>query len=539
MSGKTYAASVVRAAVLEPGTPHANGDTAVELIGIRKSFGDAIALGGVDLLVEKGEIHALLGENGAGKSTLMSVLFGIYKADSGTVKLYGQEARIRSPKEAAAYGIGMVHQHFRLVPSMTALENIVLGEAGGIAGFWRGSGWKRRKSAEITALCDRYQLRFPLDRPVWQLSVGEQQRIEIMKALYRQCSIIVLDEPTAVLTPHEAEGLLATLGELKKDGKTVILTTHKLREVMASCDRISVMRKGMLVRTIRTSDTNEQQLAEWIIGREPASSSLKAEREPTGKRLLLQLAGITALGDHGELALQGFDLTVNRGEIVGVAGVAGNGQKELSEVIAGSHERTGGSVMFNGERLQGMTIRGMIMRGVAHVPENRMKSGMAGGLNAIDNLLMKSYGSRERSKFGFMRRRANEEWAKAIIEQFEVRTPALGTPVRMLSGGNQQKLLFARELQQHPLLLVAVHPTQGLDVGASETVHQWLLKLRNEGSGVLLISEDLDEMMKLSDRIVVAYNGASQGEFDPAVDSRTAIGLSMAGSGPKGKGGGG
>ncbi|EFM08668.1 ABC transporter related protein [Paenibacillus curdlanolyticus YK9] len=540
MVGKSNAASIVQTATLELDGQRGSGNLAVELTGICKSFGDTVALSGVDLLVEKGEIHALLGENGAGKSTLMSVLFGIYRADSGTVKLSGREARIRSPKDAAACGIGMVHQHFRLVPSMTALENIVLGQNGGIGAIWRGRGWKRRKAAEIAALCERYKLSFPLDRPVWQLSVGEQQRIEIMKALYRQCDIIVLDEPTAVLTPLEAESLLETLGELKKDGKTVILTTHKLREVMASCDRISVMRKGQLVRTVRASDTNEQQLAEWIMGRGTAGSSLKLERRTAAVgKPLLKLEAITALGDHGELALRGFDLTVRRGEIVGVAGVAGNGQKELAEVIAGSQQRTGGTVMFNGERLHAMTIQGMIKRGVAHVPENRMKSGMAGTLSVADNLLMKSYASPQRSTAGFLRRRANVAWAEEIVERFAVRTPGIGAPVRMLSGGNQQKLLFARELQQRPLLMVAVHPTQGLDVGAAEAVHQWLLKLRSEGSAVLLISEDLDELLKLSDRIVVAYNGVAQSEFDPAEASRTEIGLSMAGSGANGRGGGG
>ncbi|WP_127534623.1 ABC transporter ATP-binding protein [Paenibacillus kobensis] len=506
----------------------------VAMTGIRKTFGSTVAIDGVDLAVRRGEIHALLGENGAGKSTLMSVLFGIYKPDAGTVMINGQEARIRSPKDAAGCGIGMVHQHFRLVSSMTALDNIVLGESGGAAGLWRGAAWRRRKSAEITRLCEQYRLSVPLDRPVWQLSVGEQQRIEIMKTLYRRCSVIVLDEPTAVLTPQEADDLLLTLQELKKDGKTVILTTHKLREVMAACDRISVMRKGTMVRTVRAADTNEQQLAEWIMGRErekaeqtePAAG--RRPQAPTGEPLL-ELRGVQALGDHGELALQSFDLTVRRGEIVGVAGVAGNGQKELAEVIAGSRPRVGGEIRLNGEPIQQATIKGMTRRGVAHVPENRMKTGMAGALDVVDNLLMKSYRSRERSAFGLLRKKANAAWAQSLVERFAVRTPDIATPVRMLSGGNQQKLLFARELQQRPLLMMAVHPTQGLDVGAAESVHRLLLQLRSEGSGVLLISEDLDELIKLADRIVVAFNGGANGEFHAAEASRASIGMRMTG----------
>ncbi|WP_127570085.1 ABC transporter ATP-binding protein [Paenibacillus xylaniclasticus] len=505
----------------------------VEMSGIRKTFGSTVALGGVDLNVARGEIHALLGENGAGKSTLMSVLFGIYRPDAGTVKVSGCEARIRSPKEAYGYGIGMVHQHFRLVSSMTALDNIVLGEAGGFADLWRGGAWKRRKSAEIARLCEQYRLFIPLDRPVWQLSVGEQQRIEIMKTLYRQCNVIVLDEPTAVLTPQEADDLLLTLKELKKDGKTVILTTHKLREVMAACDRISVMRRGMMVRTVRTADTNERQLAEWIMGREREEeraelSSQRPLNQADGKPLL-KLRGVQALGDHGEPALQGFDLSVHRGEIVGVAGVAGNGQKELAEVIAGSRPRVGGELWLNGELIRQASIKGMLRRSVGYVPENRMKTGLAGGLDAVDNLLMKSYRSRERSLFGFMRRKANAAWAESLVEQFAVRMPDVATPVRMLSGGNQQKLLFARELERRPLLMLAVHPTQGLDVGAADAVHRLLRRLRDEGSGILLISEDLDELMRLADRIVVAYNGAANGEFIAAEATRTDIGLRMAG----------
>lgn len=497
---------------------------AVEMLGIAKRFGSVKATDGVDFLVKKGEIHALLGENGAGKSTLMSILFGLYRPDEGEVRIHGKPAKLRSPHDAGVAGIGMVHQNFRLVQNLSALENIILGES---TGLWRSSGWFKRKREQIEALAEQFGLRFPVDRPIWQLSVGEQQRVEIVKTLYKHSDIIILDEPTAVLTPNEAEDLYATLLQLKQGGKTVIVTTHKLKEVMASCDTISIMRKGRMIDSMNREATNEKELARLLMGREPMAS-LPVERKPAGE-ILLEIEGLEAKGDHGQRALSGIDLRVCKGEIVGIAGVAGNGQKELAEVIAGMRPSLGGRLAFKGEEIRKPSIDGMIRRGVAHVPENRMKIGMAGSLDVTDNLLMKSYRSPERRKLGFLRKKANREWANELVEAYNVDTPNVEASVRQLSGGNQQKLLLAREIDSRPDLLLAVHPTQGLDVGAAESVHRLLIQLRNRDGAILLISEDLDEVLKLSDRVLVIFNGRINGEFIPHQTRKEDIGLCMTG----------
>jgi simple sugar transport system ATP-binding protein len=497
---------------------------AVEMLGIAKRFGSVKATDGVDFLVKKGEIHALLGENGAGKSTLMSILFGLYRPDEGEVRIHGKPVKLRSPHDAGLAGIGMVHQNFRLVQNLSALENIILGES---TGLWRGSSWLKSKRRQIEALAEQFGLRFPVDRPIWQLSVGEQQRVEIVKTLYKNSDIIILDEPTAVLTPNEAEDLYETLRQLKESGKTVIVTTHKLKEVMASCDTISIMRKGRMINSMKREDTHEKELAKLLMGREPMVS-IPLERKPAGDALL-RVEGLEAKGDHGQQALNGIDLRVCKGEIVGIAGVAGNGQKELAEVITGMRSWTGGNLVFKGEEMRSPSIGGMIRRGVAHVPENRMKIGMAGSLDVTDNLLMKSYLSSERRKFGFLRKKANREWADKLVEAYSVDTPDAETPVRQLSGGNQQKLLLAREIESRPDLLLAVHPTQGLDVGAAESVHQLLVQLRNRDGAILLLSEDLDEVLKLSDRVLVIFNGRINGEFIPQQARKEEIGLCMTG----------
>ncbi|GGG79699.1 ABC transporter ATP-binding protein [Paenibacillus radicis (ex Gao et al. 2016)] len=491
---------------------------------IVKRFGPVIANDHVDFRAKTGEIHALLGENGVGKSTMMCMLSGVYRPTSGEIVLHGKPVHIRSPKDAMKLGIGMVFQNFRLVPNMTAAENIVLGEA---SSFWRGPNWIKRKQEEVEALARHFGLGFPVNRPIWQLSVGEQQRVEIVKTLYRGADLIILDEPTSVLTPVEAEQLFETLYQMKAEGKTVILTTHKLKEVMASSDRISVMRKGKLTHTLDKADTNERELARLMVGKEMAVAKSLESHSP-GKPLLI-VEKLDVYADHGRKALNQLELRVNEGEIVGVAGVAGNGQSELAEVLTGLRAWRKGSIRFNGGELHNGSVRGAIEAGIAHVPENRMKSGLAGSLGAVDNLLFKTYRTKERSRFGFLRTSANRAWTQSLIEQFDVKTPSVDAPVRQLSGGNQQKLLFAREIHQDPLLMVAVHPTQGLDVGASEGVHQLLARMRGEGKGVLLISEDLDEVMQLSDRILVIYNGQMVGELARGEASREQIGMYMAG----------
>ncbi|MDI3257021.1 MAG: ABC transporter ATP-binding protein [Kyrpidia sp.] len=500
----------------------------VEMNGIVKRFGRVLANDHATFAARPGEIHALLGENGAGKSTLMSILSGLYRPEAGEIRLYGRPVPLQSPKDASALGIGMVYQNFRLVPTLTAVENLVLGERG----FrWLGRSWRREKEEEIGGLLDQFGLYFPADRPIWQLSLGEQQRVEIVKVLYRGADIIVLDEPTSVLTPREAADLFRALHQMKAAGKTVILTTHKLKEVMAWADRITVMRKGRTVRTMETRETDEKELARLMVGRDVMLAGA-APRTAPGE-VLLRVRDVEVIGEHGRPALQGLNLEVRRGEIVGVAGVAGNGQRELAECLTGLRPWNRGTVEFEGESLSPrLSAKDMITRGIGHIPEDRMKTGLAGKLSVLDNLLLKSYRSRECSPCGLLFLRRWERRMEGLIHQFDVKTPSLHTAVQQLSGGNQQKLLFAREIEQHPHLLIAVHPAQGLDVGVTEAVYRILMDLRNEGTGILLISEDLDEVMHLSDRILMMCAGRIKGEFTRDRSDRETIGLLMAGVSP-------
>ncbi|MGP7817122.1 ABC transporter ATP-binding protein [Niallia sp. 01092] len=497
---------------------------AVEMKDIVKKFGEVVASDHVNFFVNRGEIHALLGENGAGKSTIMSMLSGIYKADSGSIALHGNTVRIRSPKESMELGIGMVHQNFRLVETLTAIENIILGEKSNI---WRGASWRNKKKKEIEAIAEKYGLPFPTNVPIWQLSVGEQQRVEIIKTLYRGADIIIFDEPTSVLTPGEADQLFQTMQELKNNGKTMIITTHKLKEVMAISDRISVMRKGKMIAEMNKKDTSVEELAQLMVGRE-MTNGISVQTKQIGNPIL-EVEGLIVKAEHGINAINGASFTIHEHEIVGVAGVAGNGQKELAEALTGLMPWENGKVVFCGENLQSPSVQTLIDKGIAHIPEDRMKSGLAGSLGSIDNLLAKTYRTNKRTKYGLLQKKQNEEWASELIKKFDVRTPDLHSPVRQLSGGNQQKLLFAREIDQNPKLMIAVHPTQGLDVGATEAVHHMLVDLRNAGSGVLLISEDLDEVMQLSDKILVLYNGKISGVLARGEADKEYIGQLMAG----------
>ncbi|MDI7741929.1 ABC transporter ATP-binding protein [Lysinibacillus fusiformis] len=497
---------------------------AIDMKDIVKKFGAVVASDHVNFQVEKGEIHALLGENGAGKSTIMSMLSGIYRADSGSIFINGCLTNIRSPKESMELGIGMVHQNFRLVETLTAVENIILGEKGST---WRGANRMKKKTKEIEELAERYGLTFPSSVPVWQLSVGEQQRVEIVKTLYRGAEIIIFDEPTSVLTPLEVDQLFKTMAELKHHGKTMIITTHKLKEVMAISDRISVMRKGrMIVQTLK-EDTTIQELANLMVGQE-FNEGVPIESIPAGRPIIEVRDLFIATKEHNN-AINRIDFTINEHEIVGIAGVAGNGQKELAESLTGLIPWTSGEIIFNNEKITAPKVKDLIDKGIAHIPENRMKSGLAGSLGIVDNLLMKSYRSTERGRFGLINKKATNQWAQQLVEQFDVRTPDLISPVGQLSGGNQQKLLFAREVDLKPKLMIAVHPTQGLDVGAARAVHELLIQLRAAGSGVLLISEDLDEIMQLSDRILVLFNGQINGIINRGQAKKEAIGQLMAG----------
>ncbi|WP_090824957.1 ABC transporter ATP-binding protein [Paenibacillus sp. yr247] len=496
------------------------------MIQIVKQFGSVIANDHVDFRAKAGEIHALLGENGAGKSTMMCMLSGVYRPTSGDIRIHGEKVRIRSPKDAMKLGVGMVFQNFRLVQTLTATENIVLGES---SSFWRGPRWLAKKSEEIEAISKHFGLPFPVNRPIWQLSVGEQQRVEIVKTLYRGADFIILDEPTSVLTPGEVDQLFETLDRMKKEGKTVIMTTHKLKEVMFASDHISVMRKGKMIATMAKTETNERDLAQLMVGQEGIESR-SVVREKTQGNPMLVVNGLDVYADHGRKVLDGLYFQVSEGEIVGVAGVSGNGQKELAEVLTGLRAWKQGDVRFDGKELCNGSVRAAIQLGIAHVPENRMRSGLAGSLGSVDNLLFKTYRSLERSRFGLLRTGSNRSWSQKLIELFDVRTSGIDAPIQFMSGGNQQKLLFAREIDQGPKLMIAVHPTQGLDVGATAVVHDLLEDLRKKGRSVLLISEDLDEVLHLADRILVMYGGRIVGNIPREEANREYIGMLMAGS---------
>ncbi len=497
---------------------------AIEMTDIVKKFGPVIASDHVNFSVKKGEIHALLGENGAGKSTIMSMLSGIYKADSGTILLNGQPCQIDSPKESMKLGIGMVHQNFRLVQTLTATQNIILGEKRQV---WRGTSWMKKKSEEIDQIAKEFGLQFPTNVPIWQLSVGEQQRVEIVKTLYRGADIIIFDEPTSVLTPGEAEQLFLTMKELKRLEKTMIITTHKLKEVMEVADSISVMRKGKMIAHLNKEETTVQELAQLMVGREE-TKGVSIEPRPLG-RPILQVNKLSVQAEQGTNVLNQIDFTIHEHEIIGVAGVAGNGQKELAEALTGLIPWSSGTVIFEDNQLVNPSIQSLIDKGIAHIPENRMKSGLAGSLGVVDNLLFKSYRLKMRTTFGLLKKKQNEKWASELVKKFDVRTSDLHSPVQQLSGGNQQKLLFAREIDQNPKLMIAVHPTQGLDVGATKAVHQMLVDLRSAGGAVLLISEDLDEVLHLSDKILVLYNGNINGVIERRKADREFIGQLMAG----------
>jgi len=496
----------------------------VELKALTKQFGSILANDHVDLAVQAGSIHALLGENGAGKSTVMCLLAGVYRPTSGEIFLHGSPAAISSPRDAVRRGVGMVFQNFRLVPTLTAAENIILGETHPL---WRTRAWMSRKSEEIRTLAAQLGLPFEPHRPLWQLSVGEQQRVEIVKTLYRGADIILLDEPTSVLTPGEADQLFETLRTLKAQGKTIILTTHKLKEVMAVCDRISVMRKGKTQATLEASATDEREVARLMVGQDRQAPRPRSNR--ACGPLQLRLDQLTVEADHGRRALDSVSLDVYEGEIVGIAGVAGNGQRELAEVLAGLRSWQGGRVSFRDEVWRTASVRQSIRAGIGHIPENRMRHGLAGSLGSVDNLLFKAYRNADRSRFGFLRTVGNRLWSQKLVEQFDVRTAHLDAPVHQMSGGNQQKLLFAREIHHQPHLMIAVHPTQGLDVSAADGVHNLLISLRDENRSVLLISEDLDELLLLSDRIYVLFAGQVMGEVSHDKADREALGLMMAG----------
>jgi simple sugar transport system ATP-binding protein len=500
--------------------------SAVRLSGIVKRFPGVVANDGVDFEAAEGEVHALLGENGAGKSTLSNILTGLYRPDEGEIRLYGEPVSFASPRDALDARICMVHQHFRLVEPFTVAENVILGDH-------RGEGRKflvhpSRIERRVAELGERYRIQVDPEARVWQLSLGEQQRVEILKALYRDARILILDEPTAVLTPQEAESLFATLRVMAGEGRTVIFISHKLHEVKAVSDRVTVLRAGKTIATVNTADATPRSLASLMVGREVAAVE-RQEHEDVRGEPVLEVADLWAVGDRGGDAVRGVDLTVRAGEIVAIAGVAGNGQRELAETITGMRPPSRGSVAVAGRTLRGGDAREAIRAGIAHVPEDRLHTGVAPSLSIASNVVLKSYRDAIASAGPLLRLRAIRDFAASLIARYDVRGGGPDAPARLLSGGNLQKVVLAREFSGEPRVLVVASPTRGLDVAAIETVHGYLRDAAARGVGVLLISEDLDEILALADRIAVLYEGRVVGERDAETATVEDLGLLMAG----------
>jgi len=494
----------------------------VEMRGISKSFPGVQANDCVDLVLHRGEVLALLGENGAGKSTLMNILCGLYRPDEGEILIDGKPASIHSPRDAQKYGIGMVHQNFKLVDSMTVLENIILGleQEPFIIDL------KKVRDA-LLALSERYHLKVDPSASIWQLSVGEQQRVEILKLLYRNAEILILDEPTAVLTPQESRELARVVHAMREEGKAAIFITHKMEEVMEFSDRVMVLRKGKVVAEARTADTNPQELARMMVGREILFSIEKKPFNPGP--VVLSLDHVSALGDRGLPALRDVSLSLRAGEILGIAGVAGNGQRELAEVITGLRKSTSGTITIDGKNMTNATPLQIIREGVAHIPQDRASVGAVGDLSVADNLAMKQYRNKPLAAGIFLLPARILNMARALIEKFSIATPTPRTQVKFLSGGNIQKTILAREIGAVRTVMVAVYPSRGLDVGATEAVRKQLVAQRDAGLGVILFSEDIDELLQVSDRIAVLFEGKIMGIFDADKADIDRIGMLMAG----------
>jgi len=497
-------------------------DSVLEMRSITKHFPGVLASDHVDLTLHPGEVLALLGENGAGKSTLMNILVGLYRQDKGQIFVRGETAEIHSPRDAAVLGIGMVHQNFMLVDTMTVAENIILGMRD--ASFMLDiDGVSQR----VEELARRYGLKVDPGASIWQLSVGEQQRVEILKLVYRGAEIIILDEPTAVLTPQETEELNGVIKSMIAEGKSAIFITHKMEEVMSFSNRVEVLRKGRVVSVKKTSDTSPQELAKMMVGRDVL---FRIERHPCEKgEVVLSVDAVHADDNKGNPALRGVTLRIHSGEILGIAGVAGNGQRELAETITGLRPVSQGRVSINGEDMTNRTPLDMIRAGVSHVPADRIAMGVVGTMSVANNLAMKGYRNPPLVKRGIIRPRRIIEHALRLIDAFRIDTPGPQTEVKYLSGGNIQKTILAREIDACRGLLVAGYPSRGLDVGATEAVRKRLLEQRDSGMAVLLISEDLEELLSVADRIAVLFEGRVMGILDRDRADIQTLGLMMAG----------
>ncbi len=503
-------------------------DYVIEMLGIRKEFPGIVANDNITLQVKKGEIHALLGENGAGKSTLMSVLFGLYQPEKGCIKVKGKEVKINGPLDANELGIGMVHQHFKLVHNFTVLQNIILGMETVKGGFLK----MEEAREKVIALSKKYRLMVDPDAYISDISVGMQQRVEILKMLYRDNEILIFDEPTAVLTPQEIDELMSIMKELVKEGKSIIFITHKLNEIKEVANRCSVLRRGRYIGTIDVKTTDKEQMSEMMVGRKVNLNIDKAEAKPTETVLKLENLKVKSKREGSTtFVVDDVNFEVKKGEIVSIAGIDGNGQSELVQAITGLMKLDGGHVYLNGEDVTYKSIRYKNTHGIGHIPEDRHRHGLVLDYTVAENAVLQEYFEPTYQKGGFLRFGKIKEHANSLIEKFDIRSgQGARTIARSMSGGNQQKIIIGREIDRNPDLLIAVQPTRGLDVGAIEFVHKQLVKQRDAGSGVLLVSFELDEVMNLSDRILVMFEGKIVAELDPKKTTQNQLGLYMAGS---------
>lgn len=501
-------------------------DYIIEMRNITKVFPGVIANDNITLQLKKGEIHALLGENGAGKSTLMSVLFGLYRPESGEIYKNGEKVDIRDPNDANKLGIGMVHQHYKLVDVFSVLDNIVLGTETTKYGFIQ----KKDSRKKVVELSEKYKLHIDVDALIEDISVGMQQRVEILKMLYRDNEILIFDEPTAVLTPQEIDELMSIMRGFTKEGKSILFITHKLNEIMAVADRVTVLRKGQYIGTVNVKDTSIEELSEMMVGRK-VSFIIDKKPEELGKTILSIDNLVVPSKKHKNNAVKGISFQVRSGEIVCLAGIEGNGQTEFVHALTGLEKTSGGKIELDGTVITKASIRKRSKLGLSHIPEDRQKHGLILDFRLDQNLVLQRYWEPRFQKHGFIDNVAVREYSDRLIQKFDIRSgQGSSTVVRSMSGGNQQKAIIAREIDRDPELLVAFQPTRGLDVGAIEYIHKQLIAQRDEGKGVLLVSLELDEVMNVSDRILVMYEGEIVGEFDPKTVTIQELGLYMAGA---------
>ncbi|AQY52514.1 ABC transporter ATP-binding protein [Listeria weihenstephanensis] len=499
-------------------------DYVIEMLGIRKEFSGFVANDNITLQLKRGEIHALLGENGAGKSTLMNVLFGLYEPDGGEIRVNGKTEVINSPNKANDLGIGMVHQHFMLVDKFTVAENIILGKEPSKFGVIE----KKKALEEIQSISDRYGLKVDPNARISDISIGMQQRVEILKTLYRGADILIFDEPTAVLTPQEIKELISIMRRLIKEGKSIILITHKLKEIMDVCDRVTVIRRGKGMGTVNVPETSPQALANLMVGREVVFTTEKTPATP-GKDVL-EVKDLVVKESRGVESVRGLNLTVRAGEIVGIAGVDGNGQSELIQAISGLTKTTNGSILLKGEHIENKKPRRITESGLGHIPEDRHKHGLVLEMSLGENIALQTYYKKPISNKGFLNHKEMYDFARKLIEEYDVRASSEYVAAKALSGGNQQKAIIAREISRDPDFLIAAQPTRGLDVGAIEFIHRRLIEQRDEGKAILLMSFELDEIMNVSDRIAVIYEGKIVAIVKPEETTEQELGLLMAGS---------